>query len=518
MSGRPVHDWTPLRWRSIFRQEPTRRRPKDGSGVRTSLASIPSALSHRGRRQDPFWRGFLIASVAGAGAGRRRACRASRRGAVSRIGGSLRPEGWPRIEPTRRAAGAQCLLFIVFGSLALISSSPARSDNEQSDVMYLIEGFVESDFRFFPASPEQEGQSEVLVAPSIALSPEFRRIWNQGRTQIFFNPFVRLESGAYDPERNHIDVRELSFSHFGDDWWINAGVSKVFWGRLESRRIVDIINQTDLVDSVDPDDKLGQPMLNLGIQTTVGAFEAFLLPYFRTGTFPGREGRLRGPFPVDTESVQAVFDSSLKERNVDFAFRYSANWSDYDLGLSLFRGTGREPRVTLGLDDSDRLVLIPNYDLITHVSMDAQATLGALLLKGEGYHRRGNAGPFTVFGVGFEYTFFTIFDSESDLGFLAEYLYDGRGEKAPPTNFDDEAFVGLRWTANDLDNTSFLLGTLIDVNTGSQSIGAEFETRLTDNIKIELRGQAFKGVSQSEQVLFAARKDHNIQITLSYFF
>ena len=40
-----------------------------------------------------------------------------------------------------------------------------------------------------------------------------------------------------------------------------VGVGKVFWGVTESQHLVDIINQTDLVENIDTEDKLGQPML-----------------------------------------------------------------------------------------------------------------------------------------------------------------------------------------------------------------------------------------------------------------
>jgi len=408
-----------------------------------------------------------------------------------------------------------CLISVVIFALAsLLWAVLAMAENASRT--YELGGYVAAELLYFPDDPLHEGQSDVDVVPSMALEPEFRAIWDGGRSQIVFTPFIRVSSDDYDPERNHADIRELNWAHFGSNWWTRVGVGIVYWGKLESRRIVDIINQRDLVDNVDPDDKLGQPMINLGRQFSWGSVEGYLMPYFREGTFPGLEGRLRGPFPVDTDQPQ--YESTLEERHTDVALRYSNVIGDYDFAASYFHGTGREPRVTLGKHAEGYDVLIPHYDIIDQVGLEVQATLDALLVKGEGYYRWNNGGDFPVFGVGFEYTYFSVWDTNGDIGVLCEYLHDGRGSLAPPTNFDDELFLGLRWTANDLDNTSFLGGGLFDLHTGSGVYSAEFTTRFGSNWKIDVKAQVFTNVSPTEAVLYAARKDHNLLVSLSRYF
>lgn len=392
----------------------------------------------------------------------------------------------------------------------------AACQAEDDGRKYEVGGYVGTEVRIFPDVSAHPGQSNLDVVPSMVAEPEFRAVWDGGRSQIVFTPYLRQENGAYDPERNHFDIRELSWTHYGTDWWARGGISRVHWGKLESRKIVDIINQRDTVDNVDPDDKLGQPMINLGRQLDWGSVEGYVMPYFREGTFPGRKGRLRGPFPVDT--TQPQYESALRERHPDLALRHSNVIGDFDYAISYFRGTSREPRVTLGKHAKGYDVLIPHYDVIDQVGMEGQATIDALLLKGEAYHRRRNGGNFTVFGAGLEYTYFSVYDTNGDIGLLAEYLHDGRGRLAPPTSFDDELFLGLRWAANDLDDTTFLGGGLFDLHTGSGSFSAEYVTRLDSSWKIKAKAQAFANVSTSEAVLYAARTDHNILLSLARHF
>jgi len=54
-----------------------------------------------------------------------------------------------------------------------------------------------------------------------------------------------------------------------------------FWGVTEFQHLVDIINQTDLVENIDTEDKLGQPMINLALINDWGTVDLFIMPYFR---------------------------------------------------------------------------------------------------------------------------------------------------------------------------------------------------------------------------------------------
>ena len=104
---------------------------------------------------------------------------------------------------------------------------------------------------------------------------------------------------------------------------------------------MNIINQVDLVEDLDGEDYLGQPMINFTTFQDWGQIDVYVLPGFRERTFPGRDGRLRTPIPVATS--QPVYTSDLGQKHVDVAARYSHYFGDLDVGLYYFWGTGREP-------------------------------------------------------------------------------------------------------------------------------------------------------------------------------
>ena len=191
------------------------------------------------------------------------------------------------------------------------------------------------------------------------------------------------------PSGDLFDLPQLSLTFVTDGWEVVAGVEQVFWGVTESRHLVDVINQTDSAHDLDEESKLGQPMLALSSQRDWGLLTMYALRGFRERTFPGAEGRLRGPLPVD-DSISR-YESSDGDRHLDWALRYSHYVGDWDIGAHVFRGTGREPSL---IPDPQANVLRPFYQQITQAGVDIQYTREAWLWKLEGLVREGQGRTF----------------------------------------------------------------------------------------------------------------------------
>lgn len=400
----------------------------------------------------------------------------------------------------------------IAGLVACVAS-PALA---ASDDGLVVEGFTGLQTRAFLAAPLHEGQVSSRVSSLVVLSPKLRYRDEDAGLQFVFNPKFARELDAYDSRRNSFDVQEAKLTWRGDGWWVVGGNAIVHWGKLESRQIVDIVNQRDLALAMDPNDKLGQPMINVGTRLGGGALDLYWLPYFRKGTFPGTSGRLRGNIPIDVE--QSTYTAGAKRSQDDFAVRYSAAQGPIDLGVAFFTGTGREPRMVLGRGRRDEEVLVPHYDVVTQISADAQATLGPALLKLELARRRQNGEHYTMSGLGIEYSYFNVRQSNADIALIIELLRDTRTNSAPPSTFDSEAFVGFRTSFNDINDTSLLGGLVIDRNTGSRAGILNFETRLFQRLSLKVQLQTYSGTRPSELVLHQLRRDDNLRVSLNYYF
>ena len=286
----------------------------------------------------------------------------------------------------------------------------------------------------------------------------------------------------------------------------------MFWGVTESAHLVDIINQTDFAGDIDGEDKLGQTMVSLMLQRDWGEITGFVMPIFRERTFTGVDGRFRPPLPVDTDN--AVYESSAEDTHVDLALRYSHYIGDIDIGLNVFSGTSREPRFMPAADGQS---LLPVYDQIAQFGVDLQYTKEAWLWKLEAIARDGATHSFAAGVGGFEYTFYQVSESTTDVGLLFEYQYDGRHELEPVTIADNDVFVGTRLAFNDVQDTTVLAGLSYDTDTGETFINIEAERRFGDDWSGELRVRAFNGAGQGDTTAWL-QKDDYVQLSLARFF
>ena len=372
-----------------------------------------------------------------------------------------------------------------------------------------ITGFVGLDAQAFWLDSQYQGQ-ENGINPSFLFQPEFYWRSDDSDQRISVVGFARVDS--VDDERTHADLREAYWGIDGDAWDLTAGISKSFWGVTESRHLVDVINQTDLVESIDEESKLGQPMVNLNLQRDYGRFGLFVMPYFRERTFPGVNGRFRGPLVVDTDNP--IYESSDEEHHVDLALRYSHYIGDVDLGAHVFEGTSRQARFVVA-PEGDRL--LPVYDQMTQFGIDVQYTNEAWLWKLETIARDTRVDSFMAAVGGFEYTFYGIKDSSADLGLLVEYLYDGRNDLSPPTASDNDLFVGTRLALNDSEDTSVLAGVAVDLDTQELFLNIEAERRFGDNLSAELQLRMFMNAEPGDALSVIERDDY-LQLRLSWYY
>jgi hypothetical protein len=326
---------------------------------------------------------------------------------------------------------------------------------------------------------------------ALSIQAEYYKTWNNGSNIFAFVPYLRWD--AEDSERTHVDIRELTWVHVADNWELRTGIRKVFWGVTESQHLVDIINQTDNVENPDGEEKLGQPMINLSLQRDWGLLDLYLLAGFRERNFLGRSGRPRLPFSVEEDD--AIYESSADEFRTDFAIRWSNYFGDLELGLTHFSGTSREPRFQLELV-TDALgvpvdgYLIPVYDVIDQTGLDAQYFIGDWAWKLEAISRSGQGDRFSAATFGFEKTFVGVFGGRSDLGVVAEYLYDDRGDEAPVIGEDDVA-LGFRYTFNNPADTTALLVWLYDLDSDEYLMTLEASSRIGAYWKLILEASIF---------------------------
>ena len=377
-----------------------------------------------------------------------------------------------------------------------------------------LDGYAESETRYFPQSAKSDDQDSGALDVSFALQPELFYAWEDSGWSLTATPFFRWDRS--DPERTHFDIRELFVQKRFDDLELSLGVRRLFWGVTESVHLVDFVNQVDRVENIDDEDRLGQPMLQLSLPTDAGTFELIGMPYFRERTFPGRGGRLRTEPFIDVD--RAAFESSAEEWHFDIAGRYSVSKGPIDLGLYHFYGTNRDPTLLPGSLDASGAPrsLVPRYEIVHQTGLDLQYTKDNWLWKLEALSRSGQSDWFWAAVGGLEYTFHDVAESGIDVGLLAEYLYDSRSDDEASV-FQDDVFVGTRLAFNDTQDTQVLAGAIVDRNYGSTLFNIEASRRINDRWTFGAELRAFLNVNDDDR-LSDLERDSYFQISVRRYF
>ena len=120
--------------------------------------------------------------------------------------------------------------------------------------------------------------------------------------------------------------------------------------------------------------------------------------------------------------------------------------------------------------------------------------------------------------------------SRTDLGLVAEYMFDDRDDEAFNTVFEHDLALGTRWSMNDIADTQALLGVIWDVKTEEYVFSMEASRRLGETWTLLLEGRFFGGADEPDsnaplQSLFDAdnktaslQRDDFIQLELTKYF
>lgn len=387
--------------------------------------------------------------------------------------------------------GSLAAAFLLFSSFAAADAPRFKRSLDLS-----LEG------RAYAGDPPFEGQAGSGI--SLSAKPEFDYAFS-GAANLRFVPFGRWDQ--HDDERSHADIRELSLRIRQGNFDLVAGISRVFWGVTESVHLIDIVNQTDLVENPDGEDKLGQPMLQLVHSSARGKLSGFVLPWFRERSLPGREGRLRAELPYNEEDAR--YEAGAGDKHVDAALRYTFSHGGIDFGLSHFNGTARDPRFVLDLTGAGP-VLTPFYDLIERNGLDLSWLSGAWLWKLEVASQHASPDDYAAAAGGFEFTGYGVLGSGWDAGLLAELLWDERGAGGP-SPFQNDLFLGTRWSGNDVAGTELLAGIVVDLDHQGYFSSIEASRRIGNDGKLAVELRLFGG-GDAQDPLQSLEKDDYLQL------
>lgn len=342
--------------------------------------------------------------------------------------------------------------------------------------------------------------------------PRYELSWGEGENIVTVKPRIQFDQS--DTSRTYVDPQEFHWTGYWEEFEIKFGVSIENWGVTESQQLVNVVNQINLADSIYGESKLGQGMLAGKFILDAGELAIYALPYFRPRVFPTKEGRPAARLNVRNE--EAIYENDSAPEVIDVAARLSYTVGSLDFALSVFNGTNREPQLLPNVDQDQVPFFVPRYNVMTQYGLDAQLTLGALLLKAEAIARQGRYEDMNASTAGFEYTFFDILSTGWDIGILSEHLRDSRVDDVS-VNAENDVFGGIRLAANDASDTSAIFGYVQDIDDGTSFMRIQAERRFFDVIKVSMDTTIIIEVDELSPI-YNNRNDGFVNLQLEYFY
>ena len=333
----------------------------------------------------------------------------------------------------------------------------------------------------------------------------------------------------YEPDR---DYDGIWGSHFPPlwlddaylDWFtshfeLRAGYQIFSWKTVESVSQADILNQSDRETDFFNPHKIGEPSVRARLilpSQTQNVFEFYLLPFFTPSPLPGTGSRYdffqNTPHHITHNTDLFQYPTSEGEHLPQWALRYQTQiLQPFDMTFFLFHGYRRFPlfQPLPGIGPGGALTFTHLYPPLFLGGMTFQGALGSWLWKGEAAYTRyeqelrsqsgKDVEPNLAYTGGFEYTFYSPWFQNQDLGTILEFIGDTDAGKDQADlegfrPFRSHVFAGLRYTFNNPGDRAILGGAFFDYLEHDLIYRVEYSERLLNrlSLKAEITGIAAK--------------------------
>lgn len=332
-------------------------------------------------------------------------------------------------------------------------------------------------------------------------------------------------------ERSFVRLDEFYGKYNFENDMLFGGRNIRFWGALEANNIVDTFNTKDMrTDGLDPQKQGAWNVAythyfeNSEVALIAKLYEeqqkmaAYPYVYYffpKQMTIPPY-GTVNMEYDADRQSQESLYRPTLYLRWA------GSTESDYpiDYTFILQHGFDSQRAFSSELDPAAMTnTLYQEVYLVNKFMTCNTLVVGGTLLKLEALVTDvidksvtsvgKRVGDYYQFGVGVEHTLSGVVN-DADLGLIAEYYYyDTFAQGADIADdlslfqvFENDLFLGLRYTFNDASDSSVIAGAIIDLQYREQSYSLKYETRFFDVLSAKL-DYAYINPSTTDQTPYA---------------
>ena len=347
-------------------------------------------------------------------------------------------------------------------------------------------------------------------------------------------------------DRSYLRLDELYAKYDFDDDQILAGKNVRFWGALEVRNITDVFNSDELRDDPFESDKLGSWNASYSHFTDSGEISAIVkfyeqeremsafpyVYYFFPAKVPILDPNTGTPI---TPPVPYIYDAKLESESGQMRPSVYLKYSDstdteYPLDFAVIFENGYDSQryyTATPASDFSSISTNENAYLVNKLLTYNTLVVGTTLVKLEATYAdvidNEKIADYYHIGLGVEHTLTQVY-KEADLGLLAEYYNYGtlengkRGDLELFELFQNDLFLGLRYTLNEGNDASVIGGVILDTEYDEQVYYVKYESRVAQTFKLNL-DYRYISPSPSDLTAFHLMGRHErLSLELGYYF
>jgi hypothetical protein len=326
-----------------------------------------------------------------------------------------------------------------------------------------------------------------------------------------------------DNDRTFTRVNEAYMLYEFDEDQILFGKNIRFWGALEANNIVDTFNIQDSRNDPLRTDKIGAYNFEYSHYFEESEFSFITKLYEQKNKFSST------PYMYSAlnegESLEDKLDSEKSLYRPTIYLKYSGSISeDYALDYAFIYQNGYDSqRYSTKSGDiyTQHAYLVNKF--MTYNTMVIDSTLYKLELSYTNVTNNNIISNYIHAAVGVEHTLEQLEDG-TEIGLIGEYYYYDTVDDNKLSDIDlnqsfqNDLFLGLRYSLNDEADTSAVGGVVLDTQYEEQSYYVEYETRVLDTFKLKLDARYIEP-STSHNTTFAKQgRQHRFGFNISYHF
>ncbi len=391
----------------------------------------------------------------------------------------------------------------------------------------VIQGNVNLEFQKYITRPGGKHPNNYTASAEleVAYNKDDFKAFAQFRAQQDYYDFT----GTSDQnDRSYLRLNELYAQYDFEDSQILFGKNIRFWGALEVNNITDGFNITDLRSDPTESDKVGSWNGAYTMYTDTGELSIITKFNEENRKMPAYPYMY---YPFSSEYVTYNDDVNTEEsaNRPSIYVQYSGSTdTEYTLDYSIIFENGYDSqRYYTDITKTANKVIHENAYIVNKLMSYNTLVVGATLFKLEAVYtdvtNDDEISDYYHVGLGMEHTLTQVYD-EADLGLLVEYYkYDTfedskRDDLELFETFQNDIFVGARYTFNEGNDASIVGGGIFDLEYDEQVYYVEYEGRINDMFKLNFDYRQTEPSTSDETALKRMGKQKRVSLKVGYYF